>query len=366
MAGPDAELAAKLEPDVPHSARIWNYWLGGKDNFPADRAAGDAVAEVYPEIVDMARAVARVPRPGRALPGRRGGHPAVPGHRHRPAHHAEHPRGRPAASRPTRGSSTSTTTRWCWCTPGRCWPARRRGRHRPTSTPTTTTRRRSSPRRRRRSTSTSPIARDVHGRARPRARPRRGALDRRARRWTRCPPAATWCSGTAPTPARRWSPAPSGWRRAAGSRTSCAARRSSTSCFDGLTMVEPGLVPIPLWRPDEPDVDRDRRLRRGGPQALTDTHAAPLAPVGAERGGRRSPGARQRQPVGHRAGRHEQTERRRTVQRQRPVVRGVADRDVGADRLGHPTPDRAGPARHRTTARRRATGPAAASRCCGP
>ncbi|MFG1914853.1 SAM-dependent methyltransferase [Micromonospora sp. NPDC048898] len=55
MAGPDAELAATLQPDVPHAARIWNYWMGGKDNFPSDRAAGDAVAEVYPEIVLMAQ-----------------------------------------------------------------------------------------------------------------------------------------------------------------------------------------------------------------------------------------------------------------------------------------------------------------------
>ncbi|MET8043446.1 SAM-dependent methyltransferase [Micromonospora sp. NPDC005215] len=55
MAGTDAELAAKLQPDVPHAARIWNYWMGGKDNFPSDRAAGDAVAEVYPEIVLMAQ-----------------------------------------------------------------------------------------------------------------------------------------------------------------------------------------------------------------------------------------------------------------------------------------------------------------------
>jgi S-adenosyl methyltransferase len=55
MADPDSELAAKLETDVPHAARIWNYWMGGKDNFQADRAAGDAVAGVYPEIVVMAR-----------------------------------------------------------------------------------------------------------------------------------------------------------------------------------------------------------------------------------------------------------------------------------------------------------------------
>ncbi|GAA4225438.1 SAM-dependent methyltransferase [Actinomadura meridiana] len=41
--------------EVPQSARIWNYWLGGKDNFPADRAAGDQFVSAYPEIVDIAR-----------------------------------------------------------------------------------------------------------------------------------------------------------------------------------------------------------------------------------------------------------------------------------------------------------------------
>jgi S-adenosyl methyltransferase len=39
---------------TPHAARIWNYWMGGKDNFAADRVAGAAVAEVYPDIVTMA------------------------------------------------------------------------------------------------------------------------------------------------------------------------------------------------------------------------------------------------------------------------------------------------------------------------
>ncbi len=41
---------------VPHSARIWNYWLGGKDNFHADREAGDEFLEVYPQQLDKARA----------------------------------------------------------------------------------------------------------------------------------------------------------------------------------------------------------------------------------------------------------------------------------------------------------------------
>src|ERR1700758_358546 len=41
---------------VSHSARIWNYWLGGKDNFAVDREAGDRVAAMLPSIVAQARA----------------------------------------------------------------------------------------------------------------------------------------------------------------------------------------------------------------------------------------------------------------------------------------------------------------------
>ena len=56
MTYPDAQpAAADLQPEVPHAARIWNFWMGGQDNFPADRAAGEAVAQVYPEIVVMAQ-----------------------------------------------------------------------------------------------------------------------------------------------------------------------------------------------------------------------------------------------------------------------------------------------------------------------
>jgi hypothetical protein len=55
-ASPDAGLGVP-QPDttVPHSARVWNYWLGGKDNFAIDRAIGEQVREVFPGIVDAAR-----------------------------------------------------------------------------------------------------------------------------------------------------------------------------------------------------------------------------------------------------------------------------------------------------------------------
>jgi O-methyltransferase involved in polyketide biosynthesis len=41
---------------APNSARIWNYWLGGKDNYLVDRAAGEQFREVFPGIADVARA----------------------------------------------------------------------------------------------------------------------------------------------------------------------------------------------------------------------------------------------------------------------------------------------------------------------
>ncbi|AQS65862.1 SAM-dependent methyltransferase [Streptomyces pactum] len=45
----------KIDTSVPHSARIWNYWLGGKDNYPVDEEAGDAYTAVFPGIVTIAR-----------------------------------------------------------------------------------------------------------------------------------------------------------------------------------------------------------------------------------------------------------------------------------------------------------------------
>jgi hypothetical protein len=46
----------RIDTTVAHSARVHNYWLGGKDNFAADRAAGDAVMAAYPGIVASVRA----------------------------------------------------------------------------------------------------------------------------------------------------------------------------------------------------------------------------------------------------------------------------------------------------------------------
>jgi hypothetical protein len=46
----------KFDTSVPHSARVWNYWLGGKDNYAADRAVGEQVMAMFPDITRLARA----------------------------------------------------------------------------------------------------------------------------------------------------------------------------------------------------------------------------------------------------------------------------------------------------------------------
>lgn len=43
------------EPSVPHTARIWNYLLGGTDNFAVDRVVGDRVLVGQPALAENAR-----------------------------------------------------------------------------------------------------------------------------------------------------------------------------------------------------------------------------------------------------------------------------------------------------------------------
>src|SRR5213078_4095119 len=49
------EQATRFDSGVPQTARIWNYWLGGKDNFAADRSVGDEIRVAFPKIVENAR-----------------------------------------------------------------------------------------------------------------------------------------------------------------------------------------------------------------------------------------------------------------------------------------------------------------------
>jgi hypothetical protein len=45
----------KLDTTIPQTARIWNYILGGKDNFASDREVGDQIIEGFPEFARDAR-----------------------------------------------------------------------------------------------------------------------------------------------------------------------------------------------------------------------------------------------------------------------------------------------------------------------
>jgi S-adenosyl methyltransferase len=45
-----------LDTSVAHPARVYDYWLGGKDNYAADRSAAEAIIAVRPAIVRDIRA----------------------------------------------------------------------------------------------------------------------------------------------------------------------------------------------------------------------------------------------------------------------------------------------------------------------
>ncbi|MFD7709653.1 SAM-dependent methyltransferase [Streptomyces sp. NPDC059786] len=45
-----------LNTSVAHNARVWNYWIGGKDHYEVDQAVGEQVASMFPVIRDVARA----------------------------------------------------------------------------------------------------------------------------------------------------------------------------------------------------------------------------------------------------------------------------------------------------------------------
>lgn len=53
---PSVPAGSGIDPSVPHSARVWNYWLGGKDNYEVDRALGDQVSTALPTMPDHAQA----------------------------------------------------------------------------------------------------------------------------------------------------------------------------------------------------------------------------------------------------------------------------------------------------------------------
>jgi hypothetical protein len=51
-----ADSGPRFDPSVPHPARVYSYWLGGKDHYPADRHAAEEVIRYRPQVVAGARA----------------------------------------------------------------------------------------------------------------------------------------------------------------------------------------------------------------------------------------------------------------------------------------------------------------------
>jgi len=46
-----------FDPATPRPARMWNYWVGGKDHFAVDRAAAETITEVMPALPPLAKSV---------------------------------------------------------------------------------------------------------------------------------------------------------------------------------------------------------------------------------------------------------------------------------------------------------------------
>lgn len=55
----DGDDPPLIDTSVANPARVWNYWLGGKDNFAADREAAERVLEVLPSMPLLARLARR-------------------------------------------------------------------------------------------------------------------------------------------------------------------------------------------------------------------------------------------------------------------------------------------------------------------
>ena len=80
--GTDPELPEDINTNVAHPARVYDYWLGGKDNFPADRALAELMIEAIPNMRAMAAAnrafLSRAVRSWPRRPGSRWSHGAGP------------------------------------------------------------------------------------------------------------------------------------------------------------------------------------------------------------------------------------------------------------------------------------------------
>jgi len=59
---------AQIDTTVPNVARVWNYLVGGRDNFEADRKAARQLIAVSPVMEQVGPRDARIPPPGGQVP----------------------------------------------------------------------------------------------------------------------------------------------------------------------------------------------------------------------------------------------------------------------------------------------------------
>jgi hypothetical protein len=88
--GTDGIETLPFDTSVANQARLYDYLLGGKDNYAVDRAAADAFLKVNLGHGLHRPGKPRVPWPRRALPRGGRGHPPVPRHRHWHPHSWQH------------------------------------------------------------------------------------------------------------------------------------------------------------------------------------------------------------------------------------------------------------------------------------
>lgn len=111
--------ANKVKVTVPHSARVWNYWLGGKDHYPIDQFVGDELSEIFPAFGNLARQSRYfLARTVRYLAEEQGIRQFLDIGAGLPAVDNTHEIAQRAA--PASRIFTSTMTRWLWRTPGPC------------------------------------------------------------------------------------------------------------------------------------------------------------------------------------------------------------------------------------------------------
>jgi S-adenosyl methyltransferase len=107
----DQRVPPGVDPAMPSPARLYDYYLGGTDNFPADRDAAEKIRARMPELADAAWANRGFhQRAALWLAGSRGIRQFMDIGSGLPAQNNTH---RPGRRRPRRpASSTRTTTRW--------------------------------------------------------------------------------------------------------------------------------------------------------------------------------------------------------------------------------------------------------------